>query len=153
MYFCRPMFTHSTQLRVRYAETDQMGYVYYGNYATYFEVARVEALRHLGIRYRDLEEQGIMMPVLELKCKYKKPARYDDQLTIKLMIRELPSVRIRFDYELYNESGLLLNVGETTLFFVDMATQKVVACPEPIFRALTPYFNAITSSPSPQLTK
>ena len=135
------MFTHSTSLRVRYAETDQMGYVYYGNYATYYEVARVEALRHLGIRYRDLEEQGIMMPVLELKCKYIKPARYDDALTIKLMIRQMPTLRIRFEYELYNDNDVLLNVGETTLVFVDMATQKVMPCPAEVAGALAVYFS------------
>ena len=134
------MFTHSTSIRVRYAETDQMGYVYYGNYATYLEVARVEALRHLGIRYRDLEEQGIMMPVLELKCKYIKPARYDDALIVKLMIRELPTVRIRFDYEVYNEADQLLNIAETTLVFVDMATQKVLPCPPEVVAALVPFF-------------
>ncbi len=118
------MITHEIQLRVRYAETDQMGYVYYGNYATYFEVARVETFRHVGFSYKEMEDEGIMMPVLEYKTKFIKPAHYDDLLTIKVKIAEKPGVRIRFEYEVYNESGILLNVSETTLVFVNKTTGK-----------------------------
>lgn len=118
------MITHEIQLRVRYAETDQMGYVYYGNYATYFEVARVETFRHIGFSYKEMEDVGIMMPVLEYKTKYIKPARYDDLLTIKIMIRDKPGIRIRFEYEVYNEAKVLLNVSETTLVFVNKETGK-----------------------------
>jgi acyl-CoA thioester hydrolase len=118
------MISHEIQLRVRYAETDQMGYVYYGNYATYFEVARVETFRHVGFSYKEMEDQGIMMPVLEYKTKYIKPAKYDDLLTIKIFIKEKPGIRIRFEYEVYNEEGILLNVSETTLVFVSKVTGK-----------------------------
>ena len=118
------MISHEIKLRVRYAETDQMGYVYYGNYATYFEVARVETFRHIGFSYKEMEDEGIMMPVLEYKTKYIKPARYDDLLTIKILIKEKPGIRIRFEYEVYNEAFVLLNVSETTLVFVNKETAK-----------------------------
>jgi acyl-CoA thioester hydrolase len=118
------MIVHEIQVRVRYAETDQMGYVYYGNYATYFEVARVETFRAIGFSYKEMEEAGIIMPVLEYKTKFIKPAFYDDLLTIKVIIREKPSVRIRFEYEVYNEKGVLLNISETTLVFVNKETGK-----------------------------
>ncbi len=134
------MYTHTTHVRVRYAETDQMGYVYYGQYPTYYEVARVEALRALGIRYKDMEASGVMMPVLELRCKYIRPARYDDLLRIELRIPVEPQMRIRFEYEIYNEQDVLLNVGETTLVFVDMQTNKPVMTPANILEALAPWF-------------
>ena len=134
------MYTHTTQVRVRYAETDQMGYVYYGHYATYYEVGRVEALRQLGIRYKDLEAAGIMMPVLENRSKYIRPALYDDLLTIKVMVRDLPTLRIKFDIEIYNEAGTLINVGETTLVYIDATTQKVMPCPPVVVEALKAYF-------------
>ncbi len=118
------MISHEIQLRVRYAETDQMGYVYYGNYATYFEVARVETFRHIGFSYKEMEDEGIMMPVLEYKTKYIRPAHYDDLLTIKIVIKDKPGVRIRFEYEVYNEANVLLNVSETTLVFVNTVTGK-----------------------------
>jgi acyl-CoA thioester hydrolase len=120
------MIVHEIQIRVRYAETDQMGYVYYGNYATYFEVARVETFRSIGFSYKEMEDEGIMMPVLEYKTKYIKPAYYDDLLTIKVMINEKPGVRIRFEYEVYNEAKVLLNVSETTLVFVSKTTGKPI---------------------------
>ena len=142
------MYTHTTQLRVRYAETDQMGYVYYGQYPTYYEVARVEALRALGIRYKDMEADGVMMPVLELRCKYIRPARYDDLLRIELRIPVEPQLRIRFEYEIYNEQGTLLNVGETTLVFVDMQTNKPTPTPAAVLQALKPYFNQASELPS-----
>lgn len=118
------MIEHSIQIRVRYAETDQMGYVYYGNYATYFEVARVETFRTLGFSYKEMEEEGIMMPVLEYKTKFIRPAKYDDLLTIKIFVKQKPSVRIKFDYEIYNEENTLLNVSETTLVFINKENGK-----------------------------
>ena len=123
------MKTHTITLRVRYAETDRMGYVYYGNYATYFEIARVEWLRNLGIRYKDMEDQGIALPVAEYSIKYIKPAYYDQQLTIRTMVSELEGVRIRFQYETLNESEELINRAETTLVFINTSTQK--PCPPP----------------------
>lgn len=134
------MFSFETKLRVRYAETDQMGYVYYGNYAAYYEVARVEMLRSLGTSYRAMEENGIMMPVTELSVKYHKPIRYDEEITIRISIRELPAVRIRFEYELYDESGGLANSGETTLVFVDMKRNRPCKAPDDFIAALTPFF-------------
>lgn len=124
------MFSFDYQIRVRYADTDQMGYVYYGNYAAYLEVSRVESFRHLGLSYKLLEESGVMMPVLEYKTKYIRPAKYDDLLTIKLFIKEMPTTRVRFEYEIYNEQNILLNVSETTLVFVSTTTGRPVNAPE-----------------------
>jgi acyl-CoA thioester hydrolase len=134
------MFTSETKLRVRYAETDQMGYVYYGNYAQYYEVGRVDALRLLGLTYRQFEESGVMMPVLKLACTYIKPAKYDDLLTVKTIIRELPGIRIHFDYEIYSDDGVLLNKGETTLAFVDMKTMRPVKCPPLLYDRMKEYY-------------
>jgi len=125
------MFVHETQVRVRYAETDQMGVVYYANYAIYFEIGRVDALRAMGASYKQMEESGIMLPVLDLKIKYIRPAKYDDLLTIKVTVPEMPGTRITFLYEVTNEAGTLLTVGETTLVFVDMAKNKPTQIPEP----------------------
>ncbi len=116
------MFTSETQIRVRYAETDQMGYVYYGNYAMYFEVARVEAMRSANFSYREMEENGVMMPVLESHFRYLKPGKYDELLTIKTVIPDLPGVRIRFEYQVYNESEELITEGWTTLAFLKKKT-------------------------------
>lgn len=136
------MFTTTTQLRVRYGETDQMGIVYYGNYATYLEVARVEAMRVLGLSYKAMEDSGIMMPVLELKCKYIRPARYDDLITIKVSIPVMPSTRILFEYEIYNEQDTLLHKAETTLVFVDMEKNKPCPAPAMLAQPLAKYFPA-----------
>ncbi len=118
------MIQATTQIRVRYGETDQMGYVYYGNYATYFEVARVELLRTNGITYKELEENGIMLPVLKLEVKYHKPAKYDDLLTIKTTVSKEPSITIDFDFEIYNEKKELLTTGFTSLVFINMKRNR-----------------------------
>ena len=136
------MYTASTQVRVRYAETDQMAYVYYGNYATYYEVARVEALRQLGFEYAKLEENGVMMPVHDLYSKFHSPAKYDELLTIKVLIKSLPSVRMIFEYEITNESGQLLNEGKTTLVFINKETNRPVRAPEQLISVMKPYFDA-----------
>ena len=99
------MYVSEIKLRVRYSETDRMGYCYYGNYATYFEVARVECLRSLGITYKSLEDEGILLPVVDFKIRYIKPAFYDDELKIKTYIRELPTAKIKFDYEIFKQLG------------------------------------------------
>ncbi len=135
------MLFHEIQVRVRYAETDKMGYVYYGNYATYYEVARVETFRHIGFSYKELEDSGVMMPVLEYKTKYIKPAHYDDLLTIKIFIKKIPSVRIVFDYEVFNEKNTLLNIAETTLVFVSSETGRPCMPPEHFINLITKYFN------------
>lgn len=134
------MFTHTTKIRVRYAETDQMGYVYYGNYAAYYEVGRVEMLRSLGMTYKEMEASGIMMPVLELKCKYIKPARYDEEISIKVIMENMPGVRIHFRYELYNESEELINIGETLLVFVNMETTRPCLPLQDFTDRLKPFF-------------
>ena len=134
------MYQTEVKIRVRYGETDQMGYVYYGNYASYYEVARVEAFRKLGLSYKELEDSGVMMPVLELKTRYLLPARYDDLLTVKVTIPEMPRLKIRYLYEVYNEQGTLLNTGETVLVFVNMKTNKPVRIPEQMSVLLEKHF-------------
>ena len=121
---------HQIQIRVRYSETDQMRVVYHGNYAQYFEVGRVEWLRNKGISYKWMEENGIMLPVVSLTMNYRKPARYDELLTLKTILKNKTSVKIEFEYELYNESDELLTTGSSILVFVDMKTGRPVAPPE-----------------------
>lgn len=123
------MFKSETIIRVRYAETDQMGFVYYGNYAQYYEVARVEALRSIGISYKSLEDSGIMMPVIKMSINYKKPAYYDDILRIVTKIKFIPTIKMEFLYEIYNSNDVLINSGETILVFVSKATMKPCQCP------------------------
>ncbi len=134
------MYSSETTVRVRYAETDQMGYVYYGNYAMYYEVGRVESLRHLGLTYKALEGMGIMMPVLENHSRYKAPARYDELLTVKTTIKELPGVRITFYYEIFNEEKKLVNEGQTQLVFIDMKSNRPCKAPEAMLQVLSPFF-------------
>ena len=124
------MYSFETKIRVRYGETDQMKYAYYGIYAQYFEVGRVELLRSLGISYKKLEEEGYFLPVVNFKIHYKKPAFYDDELTIETTIKVKPSVKIIFNYKTYNENGELLNTAETTLVFIDVNTRKPCQAPD-----------------------
>jgi acyl-CoA thioester hydrolase len=135
------MYIHTTKIRVRYADTDQMGYMYYGNYATFYEVGRVEMLRSLGMTYKSMEDSGIIMPVSELKCKYIKPALYDEEITVKVIIDQMPSVRIHFRYELYNEKEELIHLGETTLVFVDKLKNKPCLPSGEFLEKMKPYFN------------
>lgn len=134
------MFSHVIHLRVRYAETDKMGYVYYGAYAQYFEVGRVEALRSLGISYRSLEEQGIMLPVHDLTVKYHRPAHYDDLLRVRTTILQVPGVRIQFSYVVHNEAGELISEATTTLVFVDAATMRPRRAPQVLVDLLAPFY-------------
>lgn len=135
------MYQSETHVRVRYGETDQMGYVYYGNYAMYYEVARVESLRQLGMSYKELEAMGVMMPVLENHSRYMAPALYDDLLKIVTTIREKPGVRITFEYEVFNPEGKLINKGETLLVFVQQKTGRPCRPPEAFEKVLEPYFS------------
>lgn len=135
------MYTSKIKLRVRYSETDKMSYVYYGNYAQYFEVARVEALRNLGVSYKRMEEEGVLLPVLEYSIKFMKPAFYDQELTIETSITKLPRARIHFQYNTHNESNELLNIAETTLVFVSASSGKPIPAPTYILEKLTPYFS------------
>lgn len=135
------MIKSETKLRVRYAETDQMGYVYYGVYAQYYEVGRVDAMRQLGFSYKDVEANGILMPVVEFVVNYKKPAFYDDEITIITYIKKKPEgLKIIFDYECYNSKKELLNTGKVTLVCVDKLTQKMVKLPYWFNKALSSFF-------------
>ena len=135
------MYSATTQIRVRYGETDQMGYLYYGYYTLYYEVGRAEAIRELGFTYRELEEMGIMMPVVELKAQYFRPALYDDLITVKTILKEFPTdSTIHFHSELYNEQGVFLNKGVTSLVFYDPKEKKKVLMPEPLRIRLEPFF-------------
>lgn len=124
------MISEKIQFRVRYGETDQMSYVYHGNYAAYFEMGRIEWLRKLGVSYKKMEEDGIMLPVINLNTNYLKPAKYDDLLTLKTTLKKRPSARIEFEYELHNENEELLTTGTTTLVFVNMITNKPMRAPK-----------------------
>jgi acyl-CoA thioester hydrolase len=135
------MYEFNTQVRVRYAEADPMNVVYYGNYAQYFEVGRVESLRNLGISYKGIEDMGIMLPVVELNIKYLRPAKYDDLLTIKSQIKELPTEhKIIFDQEIYNEEGKLLTIGKVKLYFMDSKLGKRASMPAIMLEKLSTYF-------------
>ena len=126
----KPLISDEIELRVRYAETDQMGIVYYGNYAQYFEVGRVEWLRKFGISYKSMEEQGILLPVVSLSVRYKKSARYDDIVKVKTQLVKMPSATIEFDYEITNESGEILTLGNTVLVFMDAKKNRPTRCPK-----------------------
>src|SRR5690606_23148675 len=135
------MYSSTTQVRVRYGETDQMGFLYYGYYALYYEVGRAEAIRELGFTYRQLEQMGIVMPVVELHAQYFRPALYDDLITVKTTLKELAEgPRIQFHSELYNEQEQLLNKGQTTLVFYDPKEKKKVNMPQQLFERLEPFF-------------
>jgi len=135
------MFETSTQVRVRYAETDRMDVVYHGNYAQYFEVARAEAIRGLGFTYRDMEQLGTYMPIVELQCKFLRPAHYDDLLTVKVILKELPAGhRIDFHHEVYNDAGRLLATGIVVLYFMDAKTGRKTAMPKELSDRLAPFF-------------
>src|ERR1043165_2491554 len=135
------MYTSETQIRVRYGETDQMGFLYYGYYALHYEVGRAEAIRQLGFTYRELEELGIQMPVVELHVQYLRPALYDDLITVRTILKELPTgSKVEFHSELYNEAGALLNKGITTLVFYDPKEKKKVTMHTEMQQRLAPYF-------------
>jgi len=126
----------STNIRVRYGETDQMGVVYHGNYASYFEIARTEWLRNLGVTYKELENKGIMLPVISLFFTFIKSAKYDDVLTITVILKKKPLVKIEFDYEIYNQKKEKISTGNSVLAFMDMKTNKPLRCPNYILEKL-----------------
>ncbi|MGI9527719.1 MAG: acyl-CoA thioesterase [Weeksellaceae bacterium] len=131
------MIQASTLIRVRYGETDQMGYVYYGNYAQYYEVGRVEFFRSIGLSYKELEGRGIMLPVISLTSKFIAPGRYDDLLRVVTTIKEIPTgARIQFEYEIYNEDDLLIHKAMTELVFVDMHKNRPCAAPQDLIEKL-----------------
>lgn len=135
------MYSTTIDIRVRYGETDQMGYLYYGNYALYYEVGRTDAIRQLGFTYKELEEQGVIMPVAALQVKYLRPAYYDDVITVKTILKELTTNhKIEFHSELYNQKGELLNVGVTTLAIIDAKNKTRMNLPDILREKLAVYF-------------
>lgn len=137
------MYESTTQIRVRYGETDQMGYLYYGNYPLYYEEGRTEAIRQLGLTYKDLEASGVALPVASCQLQYLRPAYYDDLITVKTMIREMPlHSDISFHTELYNQQGKLLNKGVTSLVFYDIKARKRVMIPDELRSRLEPFFTS-----------
>jgi acyl-CoA thioester hydrolase len=133
------LFTHETQLRVRYSETDQMGFCYYGNYASYFEVGRVEAMRSIGMSYKAIEESGKMLPVISYNVDFLNPAKYDDLLLIKTSIRKLEGAKLYFSYEIYNENSIKLCTAETTLVFINATSKKPTQAPKELIEILEKY--------------
>lgn len=135
------MYEHITTVRVRYAETDQMDIVYYGNYAQYFEVGRTESIRELGFTYKKMEEMGVRMPVVQMEARFLRPAHYDDLITIKTTLKELPlKHQIEFHHEVYNERKKLLTTGKVVLFFIDIKTGKRTGMPDDLKQTLAPFF-------------
>lgn len=126
--------------RVRYAETDQMGVVYHGNYAQYFEMGRVEWLRKFGISYKSMEENGVMLPVISLLVNYKKPIFYDDLITVRTILKNTPAVKIEFDFEIYNESQDILANAKVILAFIDINRNRPIKCPEYVMNAIKSSF-------------
>ena len=139
MYYCN-MYCFETKLRVRYAETDQMNFVYYGVYAQYYEVGRVELLRSIGISYKRIEAMGVALPVVSMNVQYKKPIFYDDQIIVKTVVREIPSSRITFFYEILDKDGGLLNSAEVVLAFLNKETGRVCQAPEIMIERLKAFF-------------
>ncbi|MFC6859419.1 acyl-CoA thioesterase [Zunongwangia atlantica] len=130
------MTDHVSILKVRYAETDQMGVVHHGNYAQYLEIARIEWLEKIGISYKSMEKNGIMLPVYEMNFKFKKSAFFDDELKIITSLRQTPDVKIIFDYKIYNQDEELLTTANTTLVFMDAETRRPIRCPEYVLEKL-----------------
>ncbi len=135
------MLTHHYQKRVRYGETDQMGYLYYGNYAQYYEIGRVEMLRSIGLTYKEMEDKmGVMMPVTSLQMRFVRPALYDELLTIRTTLKQLPDRYITFYVDIVNENGKLINGGSVRLCFVDMRTKQTINAPAYLLDKLKPHF-------------
>ena len=134
------MLINYTKTRVIYADTDNMKYAYYGNYAKYYEIGRTEAIRSLGISYREMEERGVFMPVHSMSCRFLKPAFYDEMLTIKTMVENLPEARMVFHHEIFNEKNELIHTSEVTLFFLDAGKNRPVRAPEFLLELMRPYY-------------
>ncbi len=135
------MIESKTQIRVRYADTDKMGVVYHSNYAIYFEVGRTEMFREIGLPYDEMEANNIMLPLVDLHINYKRPAHYDDLVTVTTTLKEMPNVKIRFDYEIHNEKGELLVDGYATLVFIDSLRNRPTRIPDGIKNVIEKYFD------------
>jgi acyl-CoA thioester hydrolase len=134
------MLTYEVKIRVRYKETDAMGVVHHSNYVNYYEVARTEMLRELGTTYKELETSGVMLPIHEVKMNFYSPAYYDDLLTVKLIMKQMPRVRMIFEHEIFSEQGVLLNTGYVVLVFVNAATRKACRAPQKVMDIFANYF-------------
>jgi len=130
------MKSHETKLRVRYGETDQMGVVYHGNYAQYLEIGRIEWLRGLGVSYKKMEDEGIMLPVISLSLNYKKSACYDDVIYVKTQLNKMPTATIEFDYEITNEDGEIITLAKVILAFINIKSKRPMRCPKYILDKL-----------------
>ena len=135
------MYTSETKLTTRYGETDQMGIIYHANYINYYEIARTEMIREIGYPYQEMENDGIMMPVIEVQCKYIRPAYYDEELTIRTIVKELPTSRMTFHYEIYNAKQELINTGIAVLAFMDGNTRRPCRPPEKMMQLIRQYFS------------
>ena len=135
------MISHDTQIRVLYRDTDKMGVVYHANYIAFYEAARTEMFRAIGLPYTELEAQGIVMPIVEVESKYKAPAFYDQLLTVRATLKELPVVRCSIEYEVYDEQCKLLNTGKTVLGYVNVERQRPCRAPKEFIDELQKYFN------------
>ncbi len=133
------MIPNKIKIRVRYGETDQMGIVYHGNYSQYLEMGRIEWLRNLGLSYKKMEEDGIMLPIISLSLNYKKSACYDDVIQVTTKLKKLPTAKIEFDYFIENSDGEIITLAETTLVFIDMKTRRLMRCPKYILDKLQNY--------------
>lgn len=134
------MLTHQTQIRIRYGEVDRMGFLYHSHYVEYFDVARSEMMRSIGMSNFDIEAQGVMLPVLKVEVEYKNPAHYDDLLTIRTTLREMPKVRIKFEYEVFRPDGELITTGAVTLAFMHATTKRACRCPQYLLDAIANKF-------------
>ena len=135
------MFTTETKIRIHYALTDQMGVVYHGHYAQFYEIGRGEAIREIGFTYKDIEAMGIIMPVVDIHSRFLRPAKYDDLITVKTTLKELPlHHKIVFHSEIYNENGELINIGDVTLYFMEAKEMKKCEIPTALKLKLEKYF-------------
>ena len=134
------MYVHETKIRIRYGETDQMGYVYYGRYAEFFEIGRTELIRAAGMTYRDLENQGILLPVTRMEVKYIRPVGYDEEITIRTTLKKMPSAKITFHYQIFNENGEMVNEALCDLVFTSSETRRPVRPPKKLMETLQPFF-------------
>ncbi len=134
---------HESKVRVTYKDTDRMGYSYYGNYPTYYEIGRTEFLREMGLTYKKLEEDGYLLPIVKMIIEYIKPAVYDDLLTIKTIFKKIHQIKVEFDYEIFNSKSELINKGYTLLAFVDINSRKPVRAPQYYIDTLNKFFDLI----------
>jgi len=134
------MLSHELKIRVRYAEVDRMGYLHHGNYAAYFEAGRTELLRELGLSYRQMEDEGVLLPVRELNIRYFDPILYDEEVIVRTIVRQMPAVKLEFDYEIENIFGNLCCEAKAVLVFVDATKRKPIKAPEYFLKLVRPFF-------------